>query len=110
MENDLRNPVWRFGVAVAREPLPVGFATLENHNECCNLLSQMTAAQALDAHPSWERGGNDTYKRRWRAGPKTIEMLKAWFERNHPERVEHITEAIRRAVHVKHGLVPPKTS
>lgn len=91
-------------------PLPVGFANVEIYSEYHSLLAHMIVAQAADAHPSWERNGHGTHKRCGKTGPKTPEALKAWFERNHPERVKNMSEAIRRAVHVKHGLKPPKLS
>jgi len=97
-------------MAAVGEPLPEGFANLEIYKECRNLLGHMIVTQAVNAHPSWERTGNGTLTRRRRTGPKTPETLKAWFERKYPERVEHMAEAIRRAVHVNHGLVPPETS
>ena len=53
---------------------------------------------------------DNTYRRNRKKGPKTPETLTAWFEKYDPEYVESLAETIRRAVHVKHGIKPPKGS
>jgi len=103
---DLLNVV----AAAPNDPLSEAFANREIYNECLSILRQMVLAQAADRHPSWERSVNGTHKHRGRTGPKTPETLAAWFEQTHPESVEKLAEAIRRAVHVKHGIKPPKAS
>ncbi len=108
----MKKSPWEFDVVAVTsgDPVPEGFAKMKIYKECRSLLGEMILVQAADAHPSWERTGHDTFSCRASTGPTTVETLKAWFESNHPERVKNMAEAIRKAVHVKHGIKPPKMS